>query len=188
MSAFVASAVPPAPRATTSVGAFDRLLQCEFRPKPKRRENWYLLQPLSFTMPSVAAGEGSGGSDAAAVAARRVRIEDMRKYLPLQLRDDNGPITVPEGFECDLASVPRVLWFFVSPWDIARAAVIHDYLYRVMARGELHEKMPRADFNRLRKHADDIFYECMTALEPPISGFRRSACYCAVRVFGGPYF
>ena len=40
-----------------------------------------------------------------------------------------GMITVPEGYITDLASVPRICWIFIAPFDVARAAVIHDILY-----------------------------------------------------------
>ena len=42
---------------------------------------------------------------------------------------DDGKITVPAGYITDLASVPRAAWTFISPFDVARAAVIHDLLY-----------------------------------------------------------
>ena len=39
-------------------------------------------------------------------------------------------ITCKKGFVTDLASVPRAIWWLISPWDIARAAIIHDLLYK----------------------------------------------------------
>jgi hypothetical protein len=46
---------------------------------------------------------------------------------------DNGKntatITVPKNYITDLASVPRICWAFIAPFDVARAAVIHDILY-----------------------------------------------------------
>jgi len=41
-------------------------------------------------------------------------------------------ITVPEGFETDGASIPRLLWILWPPFggDYDQAAVLHDYLYR----------------------------------------------------------
>lgn len=39
-------------------------------------------------------------------------------------------VTVPKGFVCDLASVPRLLWAKYPPTGrYAYAAVVHDYLY-----------------------------------------------------------
>jgi hypothetical protein len=41
----------------------------------------------------------------------------------------NGDITVPEGFETDFASVPRIPMAFLLTGDCSHAAsVVHDYL------------------------------------------------------------
>lgn len=43
----------------------------------------------------------------------------------------NVKVTVPAGFRYDGASVPRLLWWWIPPFDprIFRAATIHDQLY-----------------------------------------------------------
>jgi len=38
-------------------------------------------------------------------------------------------IIVPAAFECDLASVPRFLWLWVSPFDLGSAVIPHDWIY-----------------------------------------------------------
>src|SRR5690349_14174251 len=44
--------------------------------------------------------------------------------------DKLGPITVPAGFQTDLASIPRGLWNILPPiGGYDKAAVVHDYLY-----------------------------------------------------------
>jgi hypothetical protein len=58
-------------------------------------------------------------------------------------------ITVPKGFESDGASVPRFLWWLISPNIDKRtlaAAILHDYLYRIQPEGWT------------RKQADAVFY------------------------------
>ena len=60
------------------------------------------------------------------------------KGLKLRLREEitvcvsGGVIQVPIGFISDLASVPRVFWRILPPWDgqYAEAAVVHDYLWK----------------------------------------------------------
>ena len=42
---------------------------------------------------------------------------------------NKGEITVPAGYITDLASVPRICWAFIAPFDVARAAVCHDIMY-----------------------------------------------------------
>ena len=43
----------------------------------------------------------------------------------------NGDIiTIPEGFETDLSSVPKILWGIFPPYgNFLLAALVHDYLY-----------------------------------------------------------
>lgn len=83
-------------------------------------------------------------------------------------------ITVPKGFQTDLASVPRVLWVFFPPFGkYTRAAIIHDYLY-----SELN------DTGINRYWADKIFYHIMQELR--VAGYKRASMYRAVRLFGEP--
>lgn len=66
--------------------------------------------------------------------------------------DSGDRITVPVGFETDLASVPQSLTWLVPKWGKhGPAAIIHDYLYRTQPRS--------------RKESDDIFYEAMRVLD-----------------------
>jgi hypothetical protein len=78
-------------------------------------------------------------------------------------------ITVPEMFVHDFASIPKFLHFILSPTGpYAKAAVIHDYLYRTQTYS--------------RKRADIIFMEGMVVLEVP--KWQRVVVYRAVRLFG----
>lgn len=57
---------------------------------------------------------------------------------PIKYKD----IEVPEYFVCDLASVPRILWFVFPPFgEYIRAAIVHDYLYEQaeLSAEEIHE-------------------------------------------------
>jgi len=84
-------------------------------------------------------------------------------------------ITVPEGFTTDLASVPRLLWWFMSPWDVARAAVIHDFMYSNSSK-----------FGR--KESDQMFLEAMGFSEPGVFILKRKLAYLGVRIFGGLHY
>jgi hypothetical protein len=69
---------------------------------------------------------------------RVTKREDGRWVLlaPITYYDvpDIGDITVPEGFDTDFASVPRLPFMFWLLGDRADyAAVLHDYLYRYAA-------------------------------------------------------
>jgi len=80
-------------------------------------------------------------------------------------------ITVPEGYNTDLASVPRGLWNFSPPGGKYReAAVIHDYIYTDLT------------IRFTKKEADRIFLEAME--EIGINWFQRKLMYAAVRIGG----
>jgi hypothetical protein len=85
-----------------------------------------------------------------------------------------GMIQIPAGFIFDLASVPRMLWWLIAPFELSIVGpLLHDYLYRVDGARE----------GYTRKQVDELF-ERLMYLEG-ISGWRRRAAYRAVRVFGG---
>ena len=78
-------------------------------------------------------------------------------------------IIVPENFETDFASVPRLFWSIISPVDKhGKAAVVHDccYYYALYS----------------RKRSDEIFKEALEVLKvPPWKVF---CMYQSVRIGG----
>lgn len=82
-------------------------------------------------------------------------------------------VHVPRGFATDLASVPRLFWNLLAPTGLyARAAVIHDFLYRTEG---LHGEVSRAQ-------SDRIFRLVMQLSGVP--GLERWIIFSAVRLFG----
>jgi hypothetical protein len=83
-----------------------------------------------------------------------------------------GPIMVPEGFETDFASVPRLPVIYTL-WGARahREAVIHDYLYRT-------DSVPEVSFET----ANSAFLEAMECRGK--SWYIRWPMYLAVK-FGG---
>ena len=97
-------------------------------------------------------------------------------------------VSVPLGLITDLASIPQPFHSFIPPWWPARAAVVHDWLYKLL-------KID-ADRYGVTKHwkarrymADRIFFDAL-----PFSTYRhgtrkfpatyRQICYRVVRLFG----
>jgi hypothetical protein len=83
--------------------------------------------------------------------------------------EDLGIIRVPMGFQTDFASIPWGLWNLFppsGPW--ARAAVIHDFLYRKSG--------------VTRAVADKVFLDAMKHLG--VNWLTRHLIYRAVRIFG----
>ena len=88
-----------------------------------------------------------------------------------------GMIIVPKGYITDLASVPRAIWGVISPFDIARAAVVHDMLYeyintqyKVVNKSAAAEDGPATKREReaYRKIADEVFKAAMHDSEPSV--------------------
>jgi len=76
---------------------------------------------------------------------------------------------VPAGFVFDFASIPRALWWLISPTELGDVGpLVHDYSYR-LATGS-------------RAAADKQFLEDMKA--DGITKWKRNAAYAAVRAFG----
>lgn len=83
-------------------------------------------------------------------------------------------ITVPAGFETDLASVPRFFWRWFPPaGDYAAAAVVHDWFYRHPS-------------GISRFLADAIFRDLMAALGVP--AWKRWLMWAAVRLNSWRYW
>ena len=93
-------------------------------------------------------------------------------------------ITCKKGFTTDLASVPRGIWQLIAPWDIARAAIIHDLLY---LRIRQYRAKPEPDMQGValaKKAADKVFLMAMKDAEPKVSYWKIKAAYYAVVLFG----
>jgi hypothetical protein len=93
----------------------------------------------------------------------------------VEVQVDDMSITIPAGFETDLASIPRWYWSILSPNNamLVAPAILHDYLYS-------------CDYGLSRDHIDDIFYEALIANSVPYR--TAQSMYAAVRIFGGVHF
>ena len=145
------------------MGKFHNLLDAKFNPP----RNWTLDTPLKFDSDTLS-DEG----------------RDLLKYCGVRVTNKNV-VSVPKGYITDLASVPRFCWAFIAPFDVARAAVVHDILYENINTAYKGEKiLTKHDRERYRKVADDVFKEGMESAVPPVPKWKIWAAYNAVRVFG----
>jgi hypothetical protein len=86
------------------------------------------------------------------------------------IANDGSVITVPAGFICDLASVPKMFWNIYDRWGVyGPAAVIHDYLYWTQT--------------TTKARADELLLEAMVNLNT--GKLTRFNIYHAVDMFGG---
>ena len=148
------------------MGSFNNKIAAEFNP-PRR---WVLSRALSYKN-------------------EEIDSETLEK-VGVKVKSDR--ISVSKGFVTDLASVPRMCWMFIAPWDIARAAIIHDLLYKRIrqyraANEDVHdvnvEEVQRT-YKAAKKAADDVFLMGMKDAEPPVAKWKIHSAYNAVKLFG----
>ena len=145
------------------MGKFHNLLDAKFNPP----RNWTLDTALKFD------------SDTLSDESR-----ELLKHCGVQVTKKNV-ISVPKGYITDLASVPRFCWAFIAPFDVARAAVVHDILYEKINTAYKDGKIiTKQDRERYRKVADDVFKEGMESAVPEVPKWKIWSAYNAVRVFG----
>ena len=146
------------------MGTFNNKVEAEFNP-PK---SWTLSRALSYKNEKI----------------------DESSLLPIGVKVTANKISVKKGFKTDLASVPRMMWNLIAPWDIARAAIIHDYLYKSIRLYRLDCKRKTIPFedpakiNSAKKAADKVFLMGMLDADPEVSKWKIHSCYWAVRAFG----
>ena len=144
-------------------------ISAEFTP-PK---TWVLEKALSFTV----------GTDHGITADDMDTLQEIGVNIANSGGDRTDRITCKKGMVTDLASVPRVVWNVIAPWDVARAAVIHDHLYATLREYYHSEDMSSLKWKRCRKLADKIFLLGMKAADPKVSKFRIYSAYWSVRLF-----
>ena len=105
------------------------------------------------------------------------------------VRDTNKTesITVPSGFITDLASTPRILWNVIAPFDVARAAIVHDLLYKSIRQYRWKKGLIEEDkelIENAKKASDKVFLLAMKDAEPKVSGWKIYSAWKAVDLFG----
>ena len=140
----------------------------EFNPPRK----WVLGRDLSYTSADLTVDE-----------------IDSLKDVGVKVKRDNSKtetITVPTGFVTDLASVPRAMWAFIAPFDVARAAIIHDLLYKTIRqyRWKMKDKEDANLIAKAKKASDKVFYHAMKDADPSVPSWKIYASWKAVDLFG----
>jgi hypothetical protein len=90
-------------------------------------------------------------------------------------------ITVRQGFKFDLASVPRVFWWLIAPFELSiTAPLLHDFLYQ--HRGEPPDDAIQPPRTYTRGQADVLFRDIME--QEGVVTWRRVTAYRCVQLFG----
>lgn len=150
------------------MGHFNAKIMAEFNPPRK----WILGRDLSYTTKDLSV------ADIKALKGVGVKVK----------RDTNKTetIKVPTGFVTDLASVPRALWWAIAPFDVARAAIIHDLLYKSIRqyRWKMKDKEDKELIKQAKIASDKVFKLAMQDADPKIAGWKIYSSWKAVDLFG----
>ena len=151
------------------MGKFTNKILAEFQPPRK----WKLGRDLVYTTTDLYANE----------------IKALKDVGVSVVRDTNKTetITVSSGFITDLASTPRILWAFIAPFDVARAAIVHDLLYKSIRQYRWKKGLVEEDkelIENAKKAADKVFLLAMKDAEPKVSGWKIYSAWKAVDLFG----
>ena len=150
------------------MGKFNDRLMTEFWPP----RGWRLGRDLTYTTKDITADE----------------IKTLKAVGVKIKRDTNKTesIVVPSGFETDLASVPRAAWALIAPWDVARAAIVHDILYKTIRqyRWKMKTKEDKDLVAKAKVISDKVFLLAMNDAEPPVAQWKKYSAWKAVDLFG----
>ena len=152
------------------MGQFNKLLDATYHPPRK----WVLNSSLSYDCDEL--------TEEDIEILKSVGVKVTKK----------GKVTVPKGFVTDMASVPRACWMFIAPFDVARAAVIHDLLYKNIRQyrwtwREDDIREPKLELEKIyqaKQISDKIFLCAMNDSEPQVPSYKKNPAYWAVKVFG----
>ena len=154
------------------MGTFNAKILAEFQPPRK----WKLGRDLIYTTDELMGNEIKALQDIGVDVKRDTNISPVA-------------ITVPTEFITDLASTPRILWAFIAPFDVARAAIVHDLLYKAIRtyRWNVAKTAPGEDkelIKNAKKASDKIFRLAMKDADPKVSGWKIYSAWKAVDLFG----
>ena len=140
------------------MGMFNNKIEAEFNPPRK----WVLERALSYQNENI----------------------DIDALEKIGVECPAHRITCKKDFVTDLASVPRICWAFIAPWDIARAAIIHDLLYKRIRQYRGMGGNDKKVISAAKKAADDVFYMAMKDADPPVAKWKIYSAYYAVVLCG----
>lgn len=145
------------------MGTFNNKIMAEFNPPRK----WALGRDLSYTTDDLTP-------------------EDVKALKGVGIKITKNTITVKTGFVTDLASVPRAMWWAIAPFDVARAAIIHDLLYKTIRqyRWKMKDKEDKDLIKQAKIASDKVFLLGMHDAEPSVPGWKKYSAWKAVDLFG----
>lgn len=123
-----------------------------------------------------------------AAVSYNAKTGKWRLLEPLIVDAGGKQVSVPSGFQTDLASIPRIAWPIVAPFELSLAApIVHDKCYET---GQIMVRATAADAwvptRVTRAQADRLLYDVAAA--EGVWWWRRWLAYHAVRLFGAEFW
>ena len=150
------------------MGSFNNKIMAEFNPPRK----WVLGRDLSYTTSDLTVEE----------------IKALKGVGVKVTRDTNKSetITLPPGFVRDLPPGPSAMGAFIAPFDVARAAIIHDLLYKSIRqyRWKMKDKEDKELIKAAKVASDKVFLLGMRDADPKVPGWKIYSSWKAVDLFG----
>jgi hypothetical protein len=118
-----------------------------------------------------------------------LELPDLEKYSGMVLVDViHVEVTVKKGFETDLVSSPRIMWWFQSPLGLAsKPAVLHDIFYRMPMEIQYYRSKGVTKSILITQYlADKVFKLGLDVRGLP--SWKSRAMYRVLRLFGSANF
>ncbi len=125
----------------------------------------------------------------------RIWVLEEHVYVRIQVKDqsDSYQLHIPNSFTFDLATIPRLLWVLLAPFELSIIApLVHDFLYEhkgnlyIDEGHQISSKKTDTPINISRLETDRIFLEHMK--QEGVGKIKRYASYYGVRWFGNKYW
>jgi hypothetical protein len=125
----------------------------------------------------------------------RIWILEEHVHVGIQVKDQSDPyqLHIPDKFTFDLATIPRLLWVLLAPFELSIIApLVHDFLYENKGNlylDETHQissKKTDIPIKISRLETDRIFLEHMK--QEGVGKIKRYLSYYGVRMFGNKYW
>ena len=125
-----------------------------------------------------------------------LRIQDTKNgfwalvtdyFVTIENKEEIVIIKIPEKFETDFCSVPRIPFAYLLLGGLAHhAGLIHDALYTDSSSVVIREISDHVQYEYSRAWADEVFLEALKACGIGLA--KRLAMYAGVRLAGWRYF
>ena len=130
-----------------------------------KKNRWRLEEDLTFTSNCL-------------TKAEQCLLEEVGASIKISEKDFT--IVIPEKTASDLASVPRFLWWFLSPWGIGKAAILHDHTHQACRQYQTSKQYKKEKYLKARALSNKLFLLSMKTLKYKPRAYKIYLAYVTV--------